>query len=391
MQLSIFDEIYEEKHINKPIRLIELFSGIGAQYKALKRLFGDKVESYKTCEWAIPSIIAYNAIHIKDFTDYSASKSKEELISYLDGNISSNYNNPCNVNNLKESKLREIYNNCIATHNLMNIMKVKGEDLDIVDTDKYEYIVTYSYPCQDLSLAGKGAGMAVSQANGGTRSGLLWEVERILNELEEKPQILLMENVPEVIGSRNVNDFVKWRRKLESLGYKNYVEILNAKDYGIPQNRRRCFMVSLLGDYIYYFPSKIKLTKKLKDMLESNVDEKYYLSDEMIKRISKWNAHQKPLENAIDPHIERERVAPTLTARGAREEHSGMILIKETIPSTIHIKSATKQGYLLATDGDGIDISGRMEYHRGTVQKGISQTITTAGGGDIGVVIKNEK
>ena len=147
MQLSIFDEIYEEKHINKPIRLIELFSGIGAQYKALKKLFGDRVESYKTCEWAIPSIIAYNAIHIKDNTDYSKNLTKQDLINYLDGNISSNYNDPCNVSKLKESKLREIYNNCKATHNLMNIMKVKGEDLGIVDTDKYEYIMTYSFPC----------------------------------------------------------------------------------------------------------------------------------------------------------------------------------------------------------------------------------------------------
>ena len=431
LQSSLWDFMYEEKHIDKPIRLIELFSGIGAQFKALKRLT-DNVESYKTCEWAIPSIAAYNAIHIKDFTDYSASKSKEELISYLDGNISSNYDNPCNVRKLKESKLREIYNNCIATHNLMNIMKVKGKDLQIVDTDKYEYIMTYSFPCQDLSLAGKGKGMSVSQADGGTRSGLLWEVERILTELSREreralPQILLMENVPEVISSKNIRDFQKWESFLTNLGYKNYVEILNAKDYGIPQNRRRCFMISLLGEYTYHFPSKIKLTKKLKDMLESNVDEKYYLSSIDISRISNWKAQQKPLENIISSQ-DTNKVCPTLTARGAGEEHSGMILVSNddnltpcdykspikianygnghhakdiydenglspTITTGNHglgqaiaIKNATKQGYLLATDGDGIDISTRMQYHRGNVQKNTCQTLTTMGGENVGVL-----
>lgn len=98
--------------------------------------------------------------------------------------------------------LKNAYNNIVATHNLVNIMEIHGKDLEIVDTDKYEYIMTYSFPCQDLSLAGKRLGMSVSQKDGGTRSGLLWEVERILDELKNKPQILLMENVPEVMGMR---------------------------------------------------------------------------------------------------------------------------------------------------------------------------------------------
>ena len=112
--------------------------------------------------------------------------------------------------------------------------------------------------------------------DGGTRSGMLWEVERILdecNEINSLPQVLLMENVPQVIGCNAISDFQEWRAKLESLGYSNYVEVLNAKDYGIPQNRERCFMVSILGDYNYNFPKKIPLEKKLKDLLEDNVDE----------------------------------------------------------------------------------------------------------------------
>lgn len=160
--------------------------------------------------------------------------------------------------------------------------------------------------CQDLSLAGKRAGMEISQADGGTRSGLLWEVERILDELDHLPQVLIMENVPEVVGSANLKHFQKWREKLEKLGYSNYDAILNAKDYGIPQNRRRCFMVSVLGEYSYDFPIEMPLKYRLKDFLERLVDEKYYLSQKHIDRISNWKAQQKPLEAAIDTERERE-------------------------------------------------------------------------------------
>lgn len=145
----------------------------------------------------------------------------------------------------------------------------------------------------------------------GTRSGLLWEVERLLDECAELPQVLLMENVPQVIGKKNIKDFQSWRSKLESLGYSNYVQLLNSKDYGIPQNRNRCFMVSLLGQYHYTFPKKKPLKLKLKDMLEDKVDEKYYLSDTIIKGFIKHSEESsfqfKPIER------ERER-AGTLTA-----------------------------------------------------------------------------
>lgn len=184
-QLNLFNFGKEKKVITKPIRLIELFAGIGAQAKALEVL-GVPFEHWKICEWAANSIKSYNAIHIKDFNDYSKGKTKKELVDYLQGNISTNYNDPCDVSKKNEEWLRDIYNNCIATHNLMNIMKTKGGDLEIVDTDKYEYIMTYSFPCQDLSLAGQRKGMATSQADGGTRSGLLWEVERILDELSRE-------------------------------------------------------------------------------------------------------------------------------------------------------------------------------------------------------------
>lgn len=167
---------------------------------------------------------------------------------------------------------------------LQILPKWGGYDLGITDTDKYCYIMTYSFPCQDLSIAGKQAGMTKGS---GTRSGLLWEVERLLNETEELPQVLLMENVPQVIGKKNRDDFNEWQNFLKSKGYTNRVELLNAKDYGVAQNRNRCFMVSMLGDYEYIFPKPIPLLKRMKDYLEEWVEEKFYIKNEKADKLIK--------------------------------------------------------------------------------------------------------
>lgn len=136
-----------------------------------------------------------------------------------------------------------------------------------------------------------------------------------------------MENVPEVQGSGNLPSFLKWINKLESLGYDNYFQILNAKDYGIPQNRRRCFMLSIKKGYSYEFPLKTGLKYKLGDFLESKVDEKYYLSEKDIERISSWKAQQKPLEEAIDTNsIE---IMPTLTCGCGSWQTSATVCILE--------------------------------------------------------------
>ena len=374
-QTTIFDLMYPKYKITKPIRLIETFSGYGSQALALKYL-GVEFEHWKTCEWAIKSIQAYKDIHFTNDTK-EISMSKDEMIDYLyNKGISSNYNEPMTKNQifrLNEKKLKTIIENIEITHNLVNIQQVKGQDLEIIEKEQYEYILTYSFPCQDLSLAGKGKGMADTT----TRSGMLWEVERILNELKELnqlPQILLMENVPQVHGSDNVEHFNKWQLALERLGYKSYFQDIIATDYGIPQTRNRCFMISILGDYSYSFPQKIPLKLKLKDLLENEVDEKYYLSDKQIKDIQSWNAYEKPLENM--EKIDKTDISPTLTTRSGAYA-AGMILIK----------NATKKGYLEATNGDGINLSNRMEYQRGNVQKDKIQTLTTSGGNDRGVCV----
>ena len=382
-QTTIFDMLYPKYKIAKPIRLIELFAGYGSQALALKYL-GVKFEHWKICEWAVKSIQAYKDIHFTDDTrNYSEVASKEEIQEMLlKWGISSNYNEPMTreqINRLSEEQLRTIFNNISATNNLVNIQDVKGDDLAIVNKDEYDYILTYSFPCQDLSLAGKGKGMADTS----TRSGMLWEVERILNELKELnqlPQILLMENVPQVHGIDNVEHFNKWQLALENMGYKNYFQDLIATDYGIPQTRNRCFMISILGDYSYTFPKPIPLNLKLKDMLENNVEEKYYLSDKMLDYFLETNQKESKFPRG-------ERFLQSLEQTNEKNIATTITTNAGNIPTDnfIRVKNATKKGYLEATDGDGIDISSRMEHHRGTVQKGKAQTLTTQC--DRGVVI----
>lgn len=143
-----------------------------------------------------------------------------------------------------------------------------------------------------MSLAGKQQGMSKKDWEEGksTRSGLLWEVERILKELVEMgsplPDILLMENVPQVVSEKFMPDFDEWLKFLFSIGYYSTYQILNARDYGVAQNRERCFMFSFLGeDFKYTFPNPIALKKKLKDYLEPVVDEKYYLKSEKAQQL----------------------------------------------------------------------------------------------------------
>lgn len=232
-QISFFDGQHPLK-ITKPIRLIELFAGIGAQAKALENL-GVPFEHYRICEFDKYAVKSYNAVHGTEFET-------------------------------------------------SDITKIHADSVCVCDTDSYTYIMTYSFPCTDLSTAGKQMGMS---RGSGTRSGLLWEVERLLTEMDELPQVLLMENVPEVIGDKNIRDFAEWIAFLDKLGYKSKYQILNATDYGVPQNRERCFMVSWLGDYYYNFPHPFPLDLRLRDVLEESVDEKYYLSDQRVSSLLK--------------------------------------------------------------------------------------------------------
>ena len=423
--LSIFDMMYEEYKITKKIRLIELFAGYGSQALALKYL-GANFEHHKICEWAVNSIIAYADVHKNELKNYGIDYSKEltkteiaeKLFNY---GVSLDYNKPATLDQIKrmnEDKMRLTYNSIMWSNNLVDVSKATGVDLEINDCESFTYLLTYSFPCQDLSLAGKGAGM---EKGSGTRSGLLWEVERLLSECDNKPQVLLMENVTQVHGLGNDEHFKEWQLRLEEFGYQSYWEDLSATEYGIPQTRNRTFMVSVLGDYNYRFPKRIKLNLRLKDLLESNVDEKYYLSERMINYITKNN--DKWTGNNDKSLINKEVASTINTGEGSRRcdasnyvsdnlpdeydikvidsynkkltdpNFSGTLSTRQgsnqgsMIIEPLKIKNATKKGYLEAEEGDGIDISSRMDTHRGTVQKGKAQTVTTMGGENVGVVV----
>ena len=242
-QIVLFDGSQPLKII-KPIRLIELFAGIGAQAKSLERL-GAEFEHYRVCEFDDYAVTSYNAIHETNFEP-------------------------------------------------SDITEWKGEDLGIVDVDHFTYLLTYSYPCQSLSLAGRQEGMVEGS---GTKSSLLWEVKRLLTETAELPQILVMENVPQVLNAKNKIEFNKWLKFLETKGYTSKYQILNAKDYEVPQNRERCFMVSWLGnDYYYEFPAPKPRKKIFRDILQpqDEIADKYYLSEKGLNYLfSRMSLKQK--------------------------------------------------------------------------------------------------
>ena len=210
------------------IKVFTMFSGYGSQEMALKRA-GIPYEVVAICEWDKYASTAHKAVHgdILNFGDITKV-------------------NPCEV----------------PDHDL----------------------ATYSFPCTDVSVAGEQKGLEV-----GTRSGLLWECEKIIRE--KLPKYLLCENVKNLVGKKHIGGFVHWCRILESLGYSNYWEIMNAKDHGVPQNRERFFMVSIRGEHKpYIFPDEEKLDIRLKHILEDEVDEKYYLSDKAIQGFLKHKA-----------------------------------------------------------------------------------------------------
>lgn len=213
----------------KTIRIFEAFAGYGSQSMALERLRREGLLDYKVVgisEIDKFAIQAYYTCHDKDIPNY--------------GDISK-----------------------IDWHNVPNF------DL-----------FTYSFPCTDISNAGLQKGFSEGS---GTRSGLLWECKKAIEI--KKPKYLLMENVKALIQKKFMPEFVKWQEYLCSLGYDNYWQVMNAKDYGVPQNRERVFMISILGGKPYYFPKPFESDKRLYHILEDRVPENYFLSDEKIQAI----------------------------------------------------------------------------------------------------------
>lgn len=328
------------------LRLLELFGGIGACSKALERLEID-FEIVDYVEIDKYAVKSYNAIHGTNF--------EPQDIKTWDKNI----------------------------------------DVDLI---------MHGSPCQDFSLAGKQAG---GDKDSGTRSSLMYETIRIVEKL--KPKYVVWENVKNLLSKKHIHNFNAYLETMKQLGYKSYYQVLNAKDYGIPQNRERVFTVSILGDENFEFPSKQPLKLKLKDMLEDEVDEKYYLSEEMVAKIKYSKFHQEASrvqgKDYVDTLCARDwkspkcvQVAQMYVTHKESNPQAGRIYSVNGVSPTmdtcsggnrmpkIMIKNNNKKGYLEAYEGDGVYTN--TSTKRGTVQKDMIQTLTTFQ--DKGVVVSDK-
>ncbi len=335
------------------MKVVEMFSGIGSQARALskvasKRNINIKVEL--TCEWDIHAFLAYNYIHNKTEIDQSIlDMTKEELVNVLSKyNLSSNGKSLMNPKQLKtfdDILLKNIYNSIIKDKNMVDIQNVKGSDIPN-DID----LLTYSFPCQDLSNVGSFHGYKHGlDRDKKTRSGLLWEIERILEEKRTLnhalPRYLLLENVTALEAKRHRGNFVDWQEKLIDLGYLNKVYKLNAEDFGIPQYRKRIIMLSVfvgadenkkrivenyfdrydLNDFSNTKKLNIK-TPNLEHFLRIDYSqEKYYLEaleaqpNDTISRRKIWNENSK----ILDENNNLACRAQTITTRQDRHPNSG--------------------------------------------------------------------
>lgn len=327
-----------------PLRLIELFAGIGSQTQALTNI-GVPHKVVAISEIDKYAIQSYEAIHGK-------------------------------VNNLGDIRAIEA----------------------LPDADFW----TYSFPCQDISVAGKGAGIKE-----GTRSGLLFEVERLLIQAAEDgtlPKYLLLENVKNLVSKKFKADFDRWLSFLSSLGYTNYWQILNAKDYGIPQNRERVFCVSIRGDHTpFVFPEKQELKLRLRDMIDEVVDEKYYLKESTIRSIinSTFNSRRDSIKSG-------DGVANTLMARDWKgpqcvqvgevvgekwdkmHDISRRVYEPSGISPTVHCQQGGNTELKIAENF----VLGGLQAHQTPRTDGISPALTEAmgkGGGQTPVIIDTKK
>ncbi len=213
------------------IRVFEAFAGYGSQAMALKRLQSD-----------FPGKVEFEFVGVSEIDDYAITA----------------YN--------------AVHGD---TPNYGDISKIDWYNVPDFD------LLTYSFPCQDISSAGKQRGLS---ENSGSRSSLLWECKRAI--AVKRPKYLLMENVKALVQKKFMPEFQRWIDTLAEYGYTSFWQVLNAKDFGVPQNRERVFMVSILNaEHGFAFPKPFPLEKRLRDILEDNVDESYYLKDEQVQRI----------------------------------------------------------------------------------------------------------
>lgn len=297
--------------MGKTYNLVELFSGIGSQAKALGNL-DCKINTVGTCEWDLHAFVAYDAIH-NDTTilDDVDKMSKTEILDILkDKAISNNGKEAMQYKTLKtysETSLKRILSAIIRSKNFVDVSTLAGKAI----RDKVD-ILTYSFPCQDLSNVGAFHGYNKGiDKDSGSRSSLLWQVGRILKEMKDEkrpmPRYLLMENVPTLLSERHKGNFETWIRDLEDLGYKSKPFLLNARFFGLPQNRPRLLMISV---YIGNDKKKAELyesffSKKDPDTVVQEYQKSKYYQDLKLKdllRIDYTNPEIKKEADECNPN-----------------------------------------------------------------------------------------
>lgn len=216
-------------------------------------------------------------------------------------------------------------------------MAVHGDTANYGDISKIDWssvpdfdFLTYSFPCTDISTAGQQKGLAEGS---GTRSSLLWECRKAIEA--KRPKYLLMENVKNLVSKKFTPYLKEWIIFLEGQGYSNYTKVLNAKDFGVPQNRERVFMVSILGEVSFHFPKPFTLEKRLKDVLEKDVDESFYLSEKIVKTFIARNEKNKAKGNGFkfEPTMGDVIASSILTNAGSRDCDNYVYVVGNTNPS----------------------------------------------------------
>lgn len=259
-----------------------------------------------------------------------------------------------------------------ANRNYGDISKIDWANVPDFD------LFTYSFPCTDISSAGKQKGL---QEGSGTRSSLLWECKKAIEA--KKPKYLLMENVKALVSEKFMPFLMKWGQWLSEQGYSNFKKVLNSKDYGVPQNRERVFMVSILGEQTYHFPKPSELKLRLKDVLEQNVDDKYYLSQKVINTFDRRNRRNAEKGNGFkfEPTDGNVIAASVLTNAGSRDCDNYIIEPKVIQVANIAEEKNFSNPQVGIKEGDGLYL---QTIERGGLD-GISRTLK-ANMQDAGVV-----
>lgn len=323
-----------KKRKEEPVKVLELFGGIGACTQAFKRV-------------GIPF----------------------EVVDYV-----------------------EIDKYACKSYNAMNGTDFKPQDICEWDKDIKVDFIMHGSPCQDFSVAGKGLG---GDEGSGTRSSLMYETIRIVEKL--KPKYVLWENVKNVTGKKHRHNFDKYLVSLQQLGYNNYWQIMNAKDYGIPQNRERVFVLSIRRDIDngYEFPEPFPLKLRLKDMLDDEVDEKFYLSNKGVSGL--LNAFVDGDESS--DKIELTQVGQIYGTDREPNPSGGRVYDSDGMMRSlgvghgmsqpiVMVREATKKGYAEAEVGDSVNIGQpNSKTRRGRVGKQVFQALTTSDRNEMAVVV----